>query len=241
MSNVQTTPTKSKAQSASQKLWLPATPSLEQGDRLIRREFERRYEAMPHLKKAELIEGVVHMSSPVSLVSHGFPHGQIMTFLGVYYAATPGVIFGDNASVLLDSANEVQPDALLRLDENSGGQSSMNEKGYVVGAPELIIEIAASSVSYDMYDKFKVYQRNGVQEYVVWQIYDKRLDWFVLKDEAYVPLRPDEDGVICSRSFPGLQLAVTALLTGDMKGVLDTLQQGLASKEHAEFSSRLQD
>jgi Uma2 family endonuclease len=181
------------------------------------------------------------MSSPVSLASHGFPHGQIMTLLGVYYAATPGVIFGDNASVLLDSDNEVQPDALLRLEENKGGQSSLNENGYVIGAPELIMEIAASSVSYDMYDKFKVYQRNGVQEYVVWQIYDKRLDWFVLEDGAYVPLRPNEDGVICSQTFPGLRLAVTALLAGDMKGVLSVLQQGLSSKEHAEFASRLQD
>ena len=38
-------------------------PPLENGDRLTVAEFERRYEAMPELKKAELINGVVHIPS----------------------------------------------------------------------------------------------------------------------------------------------------------------------------------
>ena len=48
-------------------------PPLENGDRLTRDEFERRYEAMPHLKKAELIEGVVYVPSPVRYRHHGAP------------------------------------------------------------------------------------------------------------------------------------------------------------------------
>ena len=43
---------------------------LENGDRLTRKEFERRYALMSHVKKAELIEGVVYMSSPIR-VTHG--------------------------------------------------------------------------------------------------------------------------------------------------------------------------
>ena len=65
---------------------------LENGDRLSRIEFERRYQAMPEPKKAELIEGRVYMASPVRMI-HGQPHAYIMTWLGVYYAATPGTQF----------------------------------------------------------------------------------------------------------------------------------------------------
>ena len=43
----------------------PAIPRLHNGDTLDADEFMRRYEAMPDVKKAELIEGVVYiMSSP---------------------------------------------------------------------------------------------------------------------------------------------------------------------------------
>jgi hypothetical protein len=79
-----------------------ALPPLDSGDRLTRSEFERRYDAMPHLKKAELIEGVVYMPSPVRVRSHGKPHGQIMSWVGVYCAATPGVDFADNPTLRLD-------------------------------------------------------------------------------------------------------------------------------------------
>src|SRR5262250_2667499 len=90
-------------------------PPLENGDRLTRPEFERRYEAMPHLKKAELIEGVVYVPSPVRYEGHGRQHSAILTWLGVYMASTPGVGAGDNTTVRLDLDNEPQPDALLRL------------------------------------------------------------------------------------------------------------------------------
>lgn len=211
------------------------TPPLEAGDHLTRHEFERRYRAMPHLNKAELIEGVVYMPSPVHFARHGEPHAHIMTWLGIYRAATPGAKLGDNATVRLDRDNEVQPDALLRLDEERNGRSRISSDDYLEGAPELIVEIAASSASYDLFDKRKVYRRNGVQEYVVWQIYDERLDWFMLENEEYVPLLPDEDGVIRSRVFPGLWLAVNALLTDDLAAVLAVVQQGIASTAHADF------
>ncbi|MBI4769205.1 MAG: Uma2 family endonuclease [Chloroflexi bacterium] len=203
-------------------------PLLEPGDRLTRLEFERRYNAMPALKKAELIEGVVHMPSPARHHSHGKPHGAIIGWLVSYAAATPGVDWSDNATVRLDVDNELQPDVLLRIEPAAGGQSRVSEDDYIEGAPELIVEIAASSVSYDLYDKLNVYRRNGVQEYLVWQVNDKRVDWLELVEGQYLPLEPDESGVIRSRVFPGLWLAVPPLLEGDMAAVLAELQQGLA-------------
>lgn len=54
-------------------------PPLENGDRLNRFEFERRYEAMPQVKKAELIEGIVYMPAALRFKSHGQPHSRILT------------------------------------------------------------------------------------------------------------------------------------------------------------------
>ncbi|HKI17429.1 MAG TPA: Uma2 family endonuclease, partial [Isosphaeraceae bacterium] len=141
-------------------------PPLENGDRLTRDEFERRYEAMPHLKKAELIEGEVYVGSPVHFRRHGKPHVQISCWLGVYMAGTPGVEAGDNGSVRLDLDNEPQPDAFLLIEPERDGQARISEDDVVEGAPELVVEVASSSVSYDMGKKLKVYRRNGVREYV---------------------------------------------------------------------------
>jgi len=216
-----------------------APPPLESGDRLTRREFERRYDAMSYIKKAELIEGVVYMPTPVHAGNHGRPHGRVMTWLGAYCAATPGVDLLDNTTVRLDVDNEVQPDALLRLEPAVGGRSRISEDDYVEGPPELIVEVAASSATIDLRDKMRVYRRHGVPEYVVWQVYDKRLDWFKLSEDDYVPLAPDESGMIRSQVFPGLVLAVAALLDGDLAKVLAGLQQGLETAEHAAFVGRL--
>ena len=177
---------------------------LEPGDRLTRSEFEHCYSAMPHLKKAELIEGKVFMASPVRIVSHGRPHALVMTWLGTDYAATPGVDMGDNATIRLDANNEPQPDGLLRLEPEVGGTSYISEDGYVEGAPELIVEVATSSGSYDLDEKLQVYRRNGVQEYLVWQVNDQQIDWFSLQEGQYVALKPEADETIRSRVFPGL-------------------------------------
>jgi Uma2 family endonuclease len=160
-----------------------------------------------------------------------------MTWLGVYKAATPGIGFADNATVLIDTDNEPQPDALLRIE--TGGQSRINKDDYVEGAPELIVEIAASSASYDLHEKLKVYRRNQVQEYLIWRVYDYQFDWFRLQQGEYIQLQPNTDNIICSQIFPGLWLDKIALLGGDLGTVLAVLQQGLASPEHENFISRL--
>jgi Uma2 family endonuclease len=219
-------------------LRLQDVPPLENGDRLTRAEFERRYNAMPRIKKAELIEGEVHMPSPVK-VTHSQPHAQVMAWLGTYCIATPGIGWYDNTTVRLDADNEVQPDALLRLEPDAGGRSRISSDDYVEGPPELVVEIASSSAAIDLHAKLSVYRRNQVQEYLVWQVYDSRLDWFRLSEGAYEPLSPDEAGAIRSQVFPGLWLAVEALLAGDLAGVLAKLHLGLESPEHATFVKTL--
>ena len=214
-------------------------PPLESGDRLSRHEFERRYTAMPHLKKAELIEGVVYVSSPLRFKGHGQPHGDLIIWLGTYKVSTPGVELGDNATVRLDLDNEPQPDVLLLIDEKLGGQAKISEDDYIEGAPELVAEVAASSASNDLYDKKRAYRRNGVKEYIVWQILENKLDWFSLESGEYVILKPDTSGIIKSRIFADLWLAEAALLTGNMNQVLAVLQQGLNSTEHQAFVERL--
>lgn len=219
---------------------IPKLPILESGDRLTRHEFERRYQGMPQLKKAELVEGVVYVSSPVRVNRHGNPHSHIIAWLGTYEAATPGIMVCDNTTVRLDLDNEPQPDALLRIDEDKGGQSRISEDDYIEGAPELIVEIASSTASYDLHDKLRAYRRNGVCEYLIWLTLERAFRWYVLQEGDYLLQQPDELGLLRSQVFPGLQLAVEAVLTGKMQQVLSVLQAGIASEAHQQFLAQLQ-
>ncbi|MEH2407278.1 Uma2 family endonuclease [Nostoc sp.] len=215
-------------------------PPLESGDRLTRPEFERRYAAAPHIKKAELIEGIVYVASPLRHEQHGKPHSRVITWLGVYQSLTPGVDLSDAPTVRLDLDNEPQPDAVLFIEPNAGGQTSLSSDGYIEGSPELIVEIAASSVAIDRGSKKQVYCRNGVLEYVIWQSYENQIEWFCLSDGDYRLQSPDADGIIRSQVFPGLWLAVEALLNNQMVQVLEVVQAGLKSPEHSAFVQQLQ-
>lgn len=215
-------------------------PPLESGDRLKRAEFERRYNARPDLKKAELIEGVVYVASPVRINQHAFPHQRISTWVGVYCAATPGVLAGDNGTLRLDNDNEPQPDVSVWLDEAVGGQAHVDVDDYLAGAPELLIEVAASTAAYDLYEKQRVYRRNGIQEYLVLQVYEQVTTWFRLQDGEYQPLLPDALGILRSQVFPGLWLDSAKFWAGDLAGVLAALQAGIAADEHLTFVAELQ-
>ena len=223
---------------ADRRLSLVGPVPLENGDRLSRCEFERRYVARPDINKAELIEGVVYVSSPGRAASHGGPSASMAGWLYVYCAATPHVGVLDNATVRLDRDNEPQPDVLLRIDAAAGGQSSLSADDYVEGAPELVVEVAASSAAYDMHDKRHVYRRSGVLEYIVWRVHDEALDWFVLVGDEYQQLAPDR-GVLVSPTFPGLRLATEAMLAGDDSSVLAELRKGLEQPVHATFVAAL--
>jgi len=213
-----------------------AEPLLEQGDRLTRDEFERRYQRMRKLRKAELIEGTVFMPSPVRATKHAEPHNFLSGWLLVYVSETPGVRCFDNSTVRLDLDNEPQPD--LVLIKATGGQTRISQDDYIEGAPEMAVEIVGSSAAYDLHQKKGAYRRNGVREYLVWITGENRLIWWELREGEYHELAPDAQGTLRSKIFPGLWLDTRALLQSDMKSVLSTLRRGLESPEHAAFIAR---
>lgn len=215
-------------------------PPLESGDTLSREQFERRYHAMPHVTKAELIEGVVHMPSPVRWDFHGLQHADLIWWLKSYVVETVGTQVGDNATVRFDFDNEPQPDATLIVEPRCGGQVVIDEDGYVAGAPELVAEVAASSASFDLHTKFRVYRRTGVREYLVWRVLDQEVDWFVLRGSQFERLAPDADGCLKSEVFPGLWLSVPHLLAADSRMVGKVLEAGMQSAEHAAFAAKLE-
>ena len=217
-----------------------AIPPLKESDHLTRDEFERRYDAMSNLRKAELIEGVVHVPSPVRQRPHSAPHFNLIGCLFNYRAKTPGVEGGDNPSVRLDLGNMPQPDCLLFISPEYGRQAKVDDDDYVSGGPELVAEVAASSAHYDVNNKLEVYRRHGVREYLVWRVLDREIDWFVLREGRYEKLSPADDGVLRSTIFPGLWLDPGALLNDDCDTLLDVLQRGLGSPEHAAFKAQLQ-
>jgi Uma2 family endonuclease len=180
------------------------------------------------------------MPSPVSN-EHAQPHFDVIGWLAYYRAATPGISGGDNGTLRLDLDNEPQPDAFLRILVEHGGQARVDEDDYISGAPELVAEVARSSVSIDLHAKLNSYRRNGVREYVVWRVDDRAIDWFVLREGRYEPLVPAADGIYRSEVLPGLWLDAAALLRGDLQAVFQTVQRGLDSSEHAEFVRRLRE
>ncbi len=214
----------------------PVVPPLEPGDVLTAEEFERRWDAMPDLRRAELIDGVVYMNAAVS-VHHGSPHAKLGGLLFNYASATPGTQVLIEPSVKFDRANLPQPDVVLMTKPEFGGQGRI-EGDYLVSSPELVAEISATTASRDLHAKLDVYRRFGVREYVVWRTYDEAMDWFVLRNEQYEPLVPSASGRFESTVYPGLWLDADALLRDEMLTVLKILQEGIATPEHAVFAQR---
>lgn len=198
-------------------------PALESGDHLTRREFHRIYSKRPDIKKAELVEGIVYVASPVS-AQHAELLLAVVGWLYAYVAMAPGVRGYTDGTVQIDDDNEVQPDAFLVRSPDIETQIREDARGYFEGAPPLVIEVAVSSASYDLHSKKRVYERAGVQEYIAWRVRDRQIDWFRLQSGAYVSVSPDADGVIESAVFPGLRLDVAKMLAGDAAGVLAALR-----------------
>ncbi|HEU5115771.1 MAG TPA: Uma2 family endonuclease [Isosphaeraceae bacterium] len=229
-------------------------PALRNGDHLSADEFMRRYQAMPHLKKAELIEGRVYvpspdsdlaewkqasMSSPVSYEGHCSPHFYLAGWFFLFAAATPGVRGGVDGTVLLDLKNRPQPDGFLFIEPRAGGQVRYSPDDYIDGAPDLVAEVAYSTASVDMHEKLQAYERNAAREYLVWRVEDRSIDWFVLRENRYQPLEKATDGIFRSEVLPGLWLDPEALLDGSLTRFNAVAQQGLASPEHAAFVEKL--
>jgi Uma2 family endonuclease len=212
-------------------------PPLVPGDFLSRDEFLRRWEAMPHVKRAELIRGVVYVPSPLSR-GHGARDLEVAAWLGVYKAATPGCEAMCNATWLMGEDDSPQPDTSLRVLPEYGGQSR-SEGAYAAGAPEFLAEVCVSSTSYDLHQKLEVYQEAGVREYLAVLMREREVRWHRLVGDHFEVVPPPADGVYRSAAFPGLWLDAAALLAGDLARVLAVLNDGLRSPEHAAFVAQL--
>lgn len=213
-----------------------ASLGLHSGDRMTREEFHRIYEQAPDDITAELIGGIVFVASPVKR-NHGTSHAALAAMFGIYVNQTLGVEPGHNTTVFLGGGSEPQPDLYLRVLPECGGQSDTTDDDYVIGAPEVLAEVADSSYSIDLHGKRVDYRRYGVREYVVLNLRERQLHWFDLASDA--ELSPDDDGVVRLREMPGLWIHVEALLKQDSTRLMGTLQAGLASTEHAAFVSKL--
>lgn len=212
-----------------------SAPSLETGDHLTREEFLNIWEQLPHIKRAELIGGIVYMPT-AQRKPHSKMDRRISTWLGVYELNTPGCEGGDNATSLLGE-DCPQPDHYLAILAEFGGASWGDE--YLEGSPELLVEISHSSVSVDLHEKFDLYEKAGVQEYLVVMLKKREIRWHRLVKGAYRRMSADSNGVHRSRVFPGLWLDSAALFKNDLAKLLATLQKGIDSDEHQRFVAKL--
>ncbi len=213
-------------------------PILEVGDHLTFDQYEQRSGHTENSKRFELVEGRVTMNAAMRYTQHNEPLGEILTLITLYRLKTPGVASGIPTTVLLDAQNAPEPDAFLRILPEFGGRVIVNDKGYLSGAPELIIEIAASSVSIDLFEKKTMYERFGVEEYLVWRTEDAVIDCFDLQHGKYVNISPAE-GIWKSRTFGGLWFDTLQLAARNFDAALVATQAGLNSSDHHTFAQRL--
>jgi hypothetical protein len=213
-------------------------PPLANGDHLDQKTFHERYEAMPSHVRAELIGGIVFMSSPQKK-PHGRHHLRFSRWLDEYEEATPGTEAYVNSTDILGPDSEPQPDGCLLIVPECGGQTWDDEKGFINGAPEWIGEISDSTESIDLSRKKLIYEKAGVREYMVAALRSREVFWFVRRRGKFKELVREADGSFRSEVFPGLWLDPAALLRRDRKGMLAVLRRGLASPEHAAFVAKL--
>jgi Uma2 family endonuclease len=215
----------------------PPLPPLKAGDRLDQPTFHARYEAMPEDFRAELIGGVVYVPSPLKR-PHGRMHIIVSHWLVTYEDATPGTETYDNATTILGPESEPQPDACLLILTPEHGQTR-DQDDYIAGPPELIVEVALTTEAFDLNAKRRDYEQEGVKEYLVVALRQRRVFWFISRNGQFVDLLIAADGILRSEVFPGLWLDPEALLRRDKRRVLEVLRQGLATPEHAAFVTRL--
>jgi Uma2 family endonuclease len=212
-------------------------PPLVNGDHLDQKTFHERYEAMPDVR-AELIGGIVYMSSPQK-IRHGYHHLKLAGLANDYVDETPGTEGCVNSTSILGPDAEPQPDTCVYILPAYGGQTAVDHKGYMTGAPEWVGEISDSTESIDLKRKKLDYEQAGVREYMVAAVRTKQVFWFIRRRGKFKPLPEDADGIIRSEVFPGFWLDANAFLKRDNKRLLAVLRQGLASPEHAAFVAKL--
>jgi Uma2 family endonuclease len=211
--------------------------SLVEGQRLDQPTFHSLYESMPAGTRAELIGGVVLMPSPLRR-AHGRAQVPVVVWLDYYAENTPGVEVLDNATTILGWKSEPQPDVMLRILPRYGGRTR-DQKGFVLGAPELVVEVAKATRYVDLGPKLTDYEQAGVVEYIVRAFGPDEILWFEQQQGALARTSLSADGIYRSGVFPGLWLDPNALVKGDRRRIRALLDLGCATPEHAAFVGRL--
>jgi Uma2 family endonuclease len=217
------------------KKWDNVIPLLYPGDHLAQPEFHRRYVAYPDPNtKFELIGGIVYMMSPA-----GYQHGRgdlkLSGLIFQYERKTPGVEGAQNTTVILGPNSEPQPDNVLMIRREYGGRVQIRGKKtkYVIGAPELVLEVAHSSRAIDLHEKRNDYRQGGVEEYVVFDVDRESVYWFDLRCDEQLSIRAD--GILRIRTFPGFWIDTAALMERNVERLADCLDLGMATREHQDF------
>ncbi len=214
------------------------TQTIVDGQHLTQSAFHKLYEAADDAVTAELIGGIVHLADKTSR-KHGRSHALLVHWLWAFDDATPGVEVYDNVTTIMGEDSEPQPDVCLVIHPDCGGQMRFTDDDYLEGAPELAVEVASCTESYDLHAKKKDYEKAGVKECLVVALRQSKVFWFVNQGGRFAEQEPDADGRFCSTVFPGLWLDPNSLLELNSRKVLATLKEGLATKDHAEFAEAL--
>ncbi len=217
---------------------VPFVPPFQNGDAMDQPTFHALYVGTPRGFRAELIEGIVYMASPVQL-RHGGPSLKVSQWLGAFADEVEGAQAYNEITAILTATSEPQPDHTLIVLPEAGGQTRENADGFLVGAPELALEISNTTALIDLHAKKTMYERCGVREYIVVETKRQAVHWFVRRGDKFAPLKSDADGIFKSRVFLGLWLDGSALFDRSAKRLLATLQLGLATPEHAKFAAKL--
>ena len=216
-----------------------STPSiLYNGQNLDQPEFHELYLLTPKNFRAELIEGVVHVASPLGY-SHGTFDSTFNWFLKNYTYETPGLSVMSGGTTKLNLKNEYQPDLAMLVKPGLGGQVILDAKGYVVGCPDLVVEVSASTLATDLKQKKQVYESTGAREYIVIDTRHRAIFWFRRRRGKFADLYPDPGGVYRSVEFPGLWLDAPAFFREDDRQMTAVLREGLATPEYAAFAAGL--
>lgn len=213
-------------------------PPFENGDRMDQKTFHALYLQTPKGFRAELIGGIVHVPSPTS-ARHARPQRMFCQWLGEYSDNTPGTDAFDNITSVMSEASEPQPDLSLIVLPEAGGQTRLTPEEYLQGAPELAVEISNTTATIDLNAKMRDYERYGVREYLVVIMREREVRWFARRKDRFAPMKPDADGVLRSKVFPGLWLDTAGVFDRGARRLLVTLRKGLASPEHTKFVAKL--
>ena len=213
------------------------TSPLREGEHLTPDEFLHRWDAMPDLKRAELVDGIVHMPSPLSYI-HGDFEPRLSGWLTFYRLFTPQCVLLGNVTTRMSHDSVPQPDLSLRIPAELGGQSRI-EGEYPAGAPEFIVEVSHSTFARDSGVKQRLYERSGVREYLIVRPTKRQILWHELVNGKFQQIAPDPDGLYRSRIFPGLWLDPDALWNNDLKALYAVIERGAATEEHQAFLRKL--